>query len=364
MNALLDHALRYHAMGWSIIPVKIGTKEKPISWKRYQTERATESTVRRWCRKDVNIAVVSGPVSGGLVVRDFDEAGAHERWAADHGELAASLPTVQTARGHHVYARLDEPVRVVHCGDGELRGCGGYTMLPPSVHPSGQVYRWLREPSGVLPTVAIENLCPPVLKEAKDFKEAKDIKDSNGVRDTSFKNFVERFSIDGPGQGRNALKQLALAWLAANKKRKPPAKDRVIVHSLWWDRFGHHRRTDNESSFEDFDRMLDELRGDSFLLRVRAELPNSTIPDWAIDEPEHRQQVAVVLLACHRASEGEPFPLAATIAAQLAGLPDPKIAHRALQAFCRKEHVPLQLFQRGERRPGGQPNIYHLSHPQ
>jgi hypothetical protein len=370
MSDLLNQAIRYSKMGWSLVPVKLGTKEAAVRWKRYQTERATEATVRRWCEKDIGLAVVGGPVSGGLVIRDFDDAGAYDRWATDHADLAARLPTVQTARGHHVYARMATDVGTIHCGDGEIRGHGAYTLLPPSVHPSGQIYRWLIEPHDGLPTVDSEVFGVGVLKEAKDVKEDKEVKDNkevkdiNGIDTTSFDALIERFPIDGSGKGRNALKRLALTWLAERQTQKPPQRERVLVHSLWWERFGHHRRTDEESSFEDFDRMLDELRGDSFLTRVRWALPTVVIPEWAIDEPDHRQRVAAVIVACNHAAEGKAFPLAATIAAQLAELPDPKTAHRALHAFCRKEHVPLQLVQRGERRPGGKPNVYRLTETQ
>ncbi len=39
-------------------------------------------------------------------------------------------------------------------GDGELRaGIGCYSVLPPSVHPSGHVYRWLIPPTDSLPVI-------------------------------------------------------------------------------------------------------------------------------------------------------------------------------------------------------------------
>ncbi len=129
--------------GWSIIKIPRGEKRARVSWKRYQSEHADDATLRRWFHSgDSNLAVITGSVSGGLVVRDFDEAGAYPRWAAQRPELAARCPTVQTARGYHVYCQMADVPRVIHVPDGELRGDGGYCLLPPSVHPTGSVYRW------------------------------------------------------------------------------------------------------------------------------------------------------------------------------------------------------------------------------
>lgn len=131
--------------GWSVIPIPRGEKRAKVRWSRYQREHADDATLRRWFRSgDCNLAVITGAISRGLVVRDFDLAGAYPRWAAQRPELAKQCPTVATARGHHVFCKmelLDVP-RVVHLPDGEIRGDGGYVLLPPSVHPSGAVYRW------------------------------------------------------------------------------------------------------------------------------------------------------------------------------------------------------------------------------
>jgi hypothetical protein len=135
--------LAYAARGWSIIPV-VGKKSLGL-WKPFQTSPADDNTLRRlFARKGITgLAVVLGRVSGGLAVRDFDDAGAYHTWAAQHPHEADTLPTVKTARGYHVYGRLDEDAFVTSA-DGELRAdCGHYVVLPPSLHPDGPVYTWL-----------------------------------------------------------------------------------------------------------------------------------------------------------------------------------------------------------------------------
>ena len=143
---LLRQALQYHQLGWSIIPIPYRRKAAQVKWSKYQQTRADEKQLRKWFAKDNrNIAVVLGSVSGNLACRDFDTMAEHELWAKNHPELARLLPTVKTAKGMHVYFK--GPVHGIRrVPNGELRGAGGYCLLPPSVHPSGATYEWRNLP--------------------------------------------------------------------------------------------------------------------------------------------------------------------------------------------------------------------------
>lgn len=147
-NPLLKQALRYYGQGWCVIPVPQAKKAARIRWKQYQAKRPTGEQVRRWfAGNNRNIAVVLGGVSGGLACRDFDTEQSYQQWAGQYRDLAGKLPTVKTAKGYHVYFLADVD-SVQHFDDGELRGGGGYCLLPPSVHPDGVIYEWLIETNG------------------------------------------------------------------------------------------------------------------------------------------------------------------------------------------------------------------------
>lgn len=99
-------------------------------------------------------AVVTGAVSGGLAVADFDSMMAYETWSEQQPTLSRELPTVWTPRGRHVYFRSDLQANRRMSVPGEYRG-NGITVTPRSLHPSGKQYEWIRPlPNGELPFVA------------------------------------------------------------------------------------------------------------------------------------------------------------------------------------------------------------------
>jgi hypothetical protein len=150
----LDHALAYASRRWSIIPTN--AKLPACPWKPFQLQRPDDETLRRLFAKDgiTGLAVILGPVSGGLTCRDFDVQAAFDQWAGTHPDLARCLPTVATARGRHLYFHTSGATGIRKLPDGELRCSGGYCLLPPALHPSGPTYRWVIPlPEGELPSL-------------------------------------------------------------------------------------------------------------------------------------------------------------------------------------------------------------------
>ena len=122
--SLLEVALEHDRRGWCIIPIRPGTKKPACrTWRQYQTARPNEEALRQWFGEGEpkSLAVIMGEVSGGLVCRDFDQMEGYLRWAAEYPDLAATLPTVATSRGRHVYC-LGGEKKITKLADGELRG--------------------------------------------------------------------------------------------------------------------------------------------------------------------------------------------------------------------------------------------------
>jgi hypothetical protein len=161
MSTLRFEAARYAELGWRVVPV-VG-KVPRIPWKDAppydRLDHQWEDPVT------TGIAVVLGQPSGGLIVRDFDVVASYLAWCDEHSELAAELPMSKTPHpGRHVFARCEGACRTRILGDGELRGDGGIVVLPPSVHPNGRRYAWIREPFREIPTVEPSRLAGPTLR--------------------------------------------------------------------------------------------------------------------------------------------------------------------------------------------------------
>ncbi len=189
---IYQHALRYHALGWSLIPVDPKTKKPPrgVRWKKYQSGRASEEQLRIWFveKRYQGLAVVLGAVSGNLCCRDFDSQEAYNAWAKEMPDLAETLPTVASGRdegGFHVFF-CEEPEAFKEAnpkgsgtvkyqdGSGELFGDDRYMILPPTKHKAGRGYRWMKSPEGFA--------TPAREPKAKQQQPVPDI----AIRDTGF----------------------------------------------------------------------------------------------------------------------------------------------------------------------------------
>lgn len=150
VNKLLESALNYHELGYSIIPVR-QDKKPMIKWEEYQKRRASVGEIKDWWKKhpDANIGIVTGKVSG-LAVVDIDT----EEGLEAIKELipdSIEFPIVKTpGGGQHWYfacedGNLSNNARTVKGCD--LRANGGYVVAPPSKNGSKSSYAWVQPPT-------------------------------------------------------------------------------------------------------------------------------------------------------------------------------------------------------------------------
>ncbi len=133
----------YRKAGFSVIPLLPKSKKPAIPWREFQKRLPTEEELEAWFGNGnrYNIGIVTGEVSG-LAVLDADSAEAVE-WCE------ANLPrtqTVKTARGRHYYFKFMPGLKNSVKINGlkiDVRGEGGYVVVPFSEHETGILYAWV-----------------------------------------------------------------------------------------------------------------------------------------------------------------------------------------------------------------------------
>ena len=160
MKNMIDKALsaacRYVDKGWCVIPVPY--KEKGPKQKGWQNRRFQPDDLEKYFSGSKNIGIILGEPSGGLVDVDLD---------CDEARHAAYyyMPETKLCHGRrsnpasHLWyvvkdSLSDKTIQfhdVANSGRNqratlvELRSTGCQTIVPPSVHPSGEEILWESE---------------------------------------------------------------------------------------------------------------------------------------------------------------------------------------------------------------------------
>ena len=146
--AKLADAIKLHELGWRVVAAPLAGKSPIGSWKTAQTEQATPSELKKSFAVERNIFIITGSISQ-LCVLDCDDPQAKTYWSERLGDILEETTYVSTGRGKHYYFHL--PEGEIHkgrsspggeSGKWDLRAEGGGVVAPPSVHPTGRVYRW------------------------------------------------------------------------------------------------------------------------------------------------------------------------------------------------------------------------------
>jgi hypothetical protein len=151
-----DYVELYRSLGLNVIPLLYGSKTPALKWQLYQQRSVTDQKVGEWFGggKQVNLGIVCGLVSGGLVIQDFESHDDFAKFYDNSEELMDETFVVSTPHGGvHVYIQTLTPVRrtIRICVDHpiDLLGEGGYVVAPPSV-VDGKPYQMLGNSSRIL----------------------------------------------------------------------------------------------------------------------------------------------------------------------------------------------------------------------
>lgn len=154
-SALLDAALAYASKGVPVFPCN--EAKRPYTEHGFKEASTDAETIRSWWRKWPN-AMIGAPTGKpiGAWVLDVDDPGAFDGACADLGLVLPATRTAITGKGRHLYFKLNgEAISNAQrtkkgwpfpeLPGAEVRGDGGYIIMPPSLHPSGRRYEWQRD---------------------------------------------------------------------------------------------------------------------------------------------------------------------------------------------------------------------------
>ena len=161
---ILEHALGYAAKGLPVFPCKPDSK-RPYTKHGLKDASTDTKLIKDWWAlwPDALIAVPTGERSKCWVL-DVDDPAAFE------ASCKLDLPDtrrVDTDKGYHLYWlwNPDQEVRNSQKTSSgwpfeslpgtDVRGEGGYVIVPPSLHPSGKRYRWHADTETVEPPKAL-----------------------------------------------------------------------------------------------------------------------------------------------------------------------------------------------------------------
>lgn len=157
---MLTDAIQYRKLGWSVFPAcwpvdgKCGcgrshegndiAKAPLVKWGDYKTRLPTMEEIIQWWTMwpNANIACATGAVSG-IAVVDLEHEGLT---VAQKLGLHSGLISL-TGKGRHLIFKwpgeaVCNKVAMAKIRGLDIRGDGGYIILPPSRHQTGKRYRW------------------------------------------------------------------------------------------------------------------------------------------------------------------------------------------------------------------------------
>lgn len=248
-TAAVEYTSRY---GWYL--VQIQPKKKFPTGKAWQNTATSDPEVAasRWeGRPDHNIGLLLGPKSGVIDV-ECDGEGAEEKLLElFDGEIPA-CPTWSSSRGKHRLFKWSDRLPVqdknnFKIGNLEFRtgngGMAAQSVMPPSVHPSGEQYKWDITPEDAEPPEIPSSVLVKIINELGDkasgngkaYEEVVEGGVSEGNRNNSMASLIGKrlhnmveLSADAVG----AELQFALVMNSQNSPPLPENEVRAIFKSI------------------------------------------------------------------------------------------------------------------------------------
>ena len=321
---MINFVTEYVESGWSILPVKPEEKRPYMTnWLQYTHSRATKDMASSWFKNlsGAGVGVVTGKISN-IVVLDIENY-----CKIPIEELLKKYPTQMYSRtgsgGYHLFYQYPTGVskvsnRVGIFDGADLRGDGGFIVLPPTIHPSGGRYEWIKRGiPGAFPLALLDIESKPAIQNEGWITEALRGTSEGGRNDTCARLAGYFFK---KGLNSDIVEALLLEWNERNDPPLPIHEVRTTIksiersHALGSTQFTQVEFEDDKTEEEKLESTFDVMKmvdyvkgygGDGVSWLVNDWLPDKSIT-FLISPPESYKTWILLDLAVSVAA-GVPF---------------------------------------------------------
>jgi len=236
---MMGTAKAYMAEGWSVFPVE---GKRPATLNGLKDASKDPAKIPIWWERHPKrgIAMATGKPSG-LWVLDMDGDEGKQSFMGlqfKHGDLPKTM-AAETGAGFHLFFAMPDDRDVRNSASKiapkvDVRGTGGYVVLPPSPHPSGKRYRWVngRAPEQIAPAQAPQwllDLVAPKRTAPKQRAEPVEEAIAEGGRNQTLT------SLAGSMRRRGFTQEsIEAALLTENREKCVPPLDEDEVRIIAW----------------------------------------------------------------------------------------------------------------------------------
>ena len=257
-SELATAAEQYAKLGLAVFPV-LPQSKRPAVVNGLKDATTDVATIRDgWHHNPMfNIGMSTGSVSGGVIVIDVDlddDSGKDgyeylRQWEKEHGELPETVTAITGRGGMHLFYRVREEIRNTTNEELgiDLRGDGGYVMLPPSVHPNGRRYEWENDPEDFSIAYADSNVMAFIESVRPKNSGGKRFELNEEIRSGERNDVLFKYACSLQSRFLGDAEVTALVHEANRKRCKPPLSDdeveKIINSALGYDKGQEGRDT-------------------------------------------------------------------------------------------------------------------------